>query len=75
MLKIAKITMFSIIFRQNFLLKVSKNTLSVKKEVFSLNIFFLKPKVILTFAIILVSGSHHMISQTSVYSLGNKYKV
>ena len=31
MLKIAKITMFSIIFKQNLLLKVNKNKLSVKK--------------------------------------------
>ena len=44
MLKIAKIIMFSMIFRQNLLLKVSKNTLSVKKEVFSLNIYFFETK-------------------------------
>ena len=79
MLKIDKITKFSIMFKQNFLLKVIKNILSVKnKEDFQpqyIYIFFLKPKVILIFAIILVSGSHHMISVTSVYVLGNKYEV
>ena len=32
MLKIAKITMFSIMFKQNFLLKVIKNILSVKNK-------------------------------------------
>ena len=78
MLKIDKITKFSIMFKQNFLLKVIKNILSVKnKEHFHPQyiFFFLKPKVILIFAIILVSGSHHMISATSVYALGNKYEV
>ena len=77
MLKIDKITKFSIMFKQNFLLKVIKNILSVKnKEDFQPQyIFFFKPKVILIFAIILVSGSHHMISETSVYALGNKYEV
>ena len=78
MLKIDKITKFSIMFKQNFLLKVIKNILSVKnKEDFQPQYiyFFFKPKVILIFAIILVSGSHHMISETSVYALGNKYEV
>ena len=59
MLKIDKITKFSIMFKQNFLLKVIKNILSVKnKEHFHPQYiyiyFFLKPKVILIFAIILV---------------------
>ena len=76
MLKIAKITIFSIIFKQNLLLKVNKNKLSVKKGDFQPQyIFFLTPKVILIFAILLVSGSHHMISETSVYALGNKYEL
>ena len=79
MLKIDKITKFSIMFKQNFLLKVIKNILSVKnKEHFHpqyIYIFFLKPKVILIFAIILVSGSHHIISETFVYTLSNKYEV
>ena len=77
MLKIDKITKFSIMFKQNFLLKVIKNILSVKKRRFSASIyiFFLKPKVILIFAIILVSGSHHIISETFVYTLSNKYEV
>ena len=78
MLKIDKITKFSIMFKQNFLLKVIKNILSVKnKEDFQPQYIyiFLKPKVILIFAIILVSGSHHIISETFVYALSNKYEV
>ena len=35
-------------------------------------IYFLKPMLKITLAIILVLGSHHMVSETSVYVLGNK---
>ena len=40
-------------------------------------IYILKPVVIVAFAIILILGSHHMISETSVYALGKvtKYEV